>query len=93
VAAWLRLLTQRFLVPRAVKAFFVALAFPLLCVLTLISQFFSSFRMLLSLSVSFSQPSVWAWACDAVSFLAKDSACELPPLLFVLDLAISLASE
>ncbi len=73
VVAGLRFLPRRVLVLRAVKAFFAALAFPLLFALTLISQFSSPCRMFLSLEISFSLLSVWPLACGAVSFFERHS--------------------
>lgn len=67
VTVGLRSLTRRALLLRAVRAFFVALAFPLLWVLTLISQLSSSCRTFLSLEISFSRLSVWALVCSALS--------------------------
>src|SRR5262245_45085309 len=78
---------------RAARGFFVASTFSLPFVRTLISQFSSSRRMFLFLAISFSLISVWALVYGAVSFLAKDSACDLPRLLSLSGLEISLVSE
>ena len=89
-----RFLALRALLPSAGKAFFVVLAWcPLLLEPTLISQFSSCSRMPLSRWIPFSLFSVSALVFGAVSFLAKDSACELPPLLFRPGLEISLVLE
>ena len=92
-AAGQRFLTTRALLPSAEKAFFVVLACPPLLDPTSISQFSSFSRMLLSRWISFSLLSVSALVYGGVSFLAKDSACELLPLLFRPGLEISLVSE
>ena len=89
-AAGQRFLTMRGLLPSAEKAFFVVLACPPLLDPTSISQFSSFSRMLLSRWISFSLLSVSALVYGGVSFLAKDSACDLSPLLFRPGLEISL---
>jgi hypothetical protein len=92
-AARPRFLTLRALLPSAGKAFFAALACSLLLEPTLISQLSSFSWMLLSRWISFLLFLVWALAYGAVSFLPKESACELPTLLFQPGLEISLLSE
>jgi hypothetical protein len=73
----------------AAAVFFSALAFPLLFDPTLILQIC---RMLLC-PTSFSLISAPALAYDAVSFLAKHSVCDFPPLLLLQGSEISLVSE
>jgi hypothetical protein len=88
-----RFLTLRALLPSAEKAFFVVLACPPLLDPTSISQLSSFSRMLLSRWISSSPLSVSALVYGGVSFLAKDSACELSPLPFRPGLEISLVLE
>ena len=73
----------------APRAFFSALAFPLLFDPTLILQIC---QMLLC-PASFSLISARALACDAAWFLAKHSVCDFPPLLLLQGLEISLVLE
>ena len=60
---------------------------------TSISHFSSLSRTFLSRRISFSLISVWALVCGAVWFLAKDSVCDLPPLLSLSGSEISVVSE
>jgi hypothetical protein len=92
-AAGPRFLKLRALLPSAEKAFFVVLASPPLLDPTSISQFSSFSRMLLSRWMSFSLLSVSALVYGGASFSAKDSACELSPLLFRPGLEISSVLE
>src|SRR5438128_8359048 len=71
-------MSRRALLLRAARAFFLALASPLLLQPTLISPFSSFCWMLLLRGISFLLFPVWVLACDAVSFLAKHSAQASP---------------